>query len=247
MELNNQAIIKKIKGLLAIANDKQDDAESQSAFLLAQKLMTKNNISMSEVDADTLPGQTIENGQVTAHKKLFWWERHLASIMAKNFRVKNYINSKFLKGKTQRKRAIVFLDFENDVHLAKEMYILAYEALLHNTERFVEAWYEESQAERLKSLTADIKKSYISGFLFGLEQKFEEQVKDMRQEHGLIVLVPQEVEQRYEEVVTGKAVPLTFPSIEKLTAFQVGYKDGNQIDYTRRTVAEPELNSYTSG
>ncbi|QAW06651.1 DUF2786 domain-containing protein (plasmid) [Bacillus subtilis] len=44
----NEAIIKKVKGLLAIANDNKNDEESQSAFLLAQKLMIKHDISVSE-------------------------------------------------------------------------------------------------------------------------------------------------------------------------------------------------------
>jgi len=40
----NESIIKKIKGLLAIADDAKNDEESQSAFLLAQKLMIKHDI-----------------------------------------------------------------------------------------------------------------------------------------------------------------------------------------------------------
>ncbi len=44
----NESIIKKIRGLLAIANDNKSDEESQSAFLLAQKLMIKHDISSGE-------------------------------------------------------------------------------------------------------------------------------------------------------------------------------------------------------
>lgn len=38
MENKNEKIIKKIKGLLAIARDERNDEESQSAFVLAQRL-----------------------------------------------------------------------------------------------------------------------------------------------------------------------------------------------------------------
>ncbi|RKJ45999.1 DUF2786 domain-containing protein, partial [Butyricicoccus sp. 1XD8-22] len=46
----NDSIIKKIRGLLAIANDEKNDEESQTAFILAQKLMIKHNIVMGDIE-----------------------------------------------------------------------------------------------------------------------------------------------------------------------------------------------------
>ncbi len=77
----NESIIKKIRGLLAIANDNKSDEESQSAFLLAQKLMIKHDISSGEI-TERCAEQEIVKGQATAYKRLFWWERSLARIIA---------------------------------------------------------------------------------------------------------------------------------------------------------------------
>ena len=43
----NQKIINKVKGLLDIAKDSNQDEETQTAFLLAQKLMVKYGIKKS--------------------------------------------------------------------------------------------------------------------------------------------------------------------------------------------------------
>lgn len=87
----NDMIIKKVKGLLAIADDTLDDEESQAAFLLAQKLMIKHNVQQKDIDKSIKSKiDDIDAVPVTPFKTLFWWEKQLAGIISKNFRVKNY-------------------------------------------------------------------------------------------------------------------------------------------------------------
>ena len=238
METVNESIVKKIKGLLAIANDNKNDEESQSAFLLAQKLMLKHNISVSTVEANN-EKSSIEEGQVTAYKKLFWWERKLAIIISKNFMVKNFVNTKKLKNEKQRKSALMFLGFEKDVELAKEMYILAYDALKLYSSRFAEEYYQY-ETERLHKTTMRVKSSYMRGFLEGLEDKFKDQVEQMQQEHGLMLLVPKEVEESYDELSKdfGKGANWRIPPIEELVAYQEGFINAKSIDYTKSTIDE---------
>ena len=77
----------------------------------------------------------------------------------------------------------------------------------------------------------------MRGFLEGLETKFEEQVQQMRdQGNALMVLVPKEVEDKYKQEVTGKAVTLSVPSASEWIAYQTGYRNGNEIDYTKSTI-----------
>lgn len=240
MENNNESILKKIRGLLAIANDHKNDEESQSAFILAQKLMIKNKISVSEVEETPDTKAEIDKGQVTVYKKLFWWERELASIIAKNFRVKNYLNLKKFNNTTQRKKAIMFFGLKQDVELAKQMYILAYDALKFYSERYVDIYYGDSEI-RVHRITNNVKDSYMRGFLEGLETKFNEQVKEMQQEYGLMVLVPKVVEDEYKEFekgFSGKGSNYRIPSIEEMAAYSEGYCDGNKIDYTKSTIDE---------
>lgn len=234
----NEAIIRKVKGLLAIANDNKDDEESQSAFIMAQKLMMKHNISSSEISSGSNESAEVLDGKATVHKKLFWWESQLAGIIGKNFRVKYYINSKVLSGDKKKKRAIIFMGFKQDVELAREMYVLAYDALTSYSKQFVEDWYNDNQdVQRHASFTSNVKNSYIRGFLSGMETKFEEQVKEMEQEYGLILLVPKEVNEKYEEMFKGaKSLSVRIPAVGESQAYQKGYNQGNKIDYTKSTI-----------
>ncbi|WLR52445.1 DUF2786 domain-containing protein [Bacillus tianshenii] len=234
----NQKIIKKIKGLLSLSENNSNEDEAQSAFLMAQKLMLKNNISLNEVKLEENK-ENIDSGQVTIHKQLYWWERHLANVMGENFRVKSYINRKKLKGETKRKKAICFLGYESDVKLAKEMYMLAYEAITTLSKIYVEEYYIAHKTNRLKRITIALKNSYMLGFLEGLEQKFQEQFEQMKkEENALMVLVPEEVKEEYKKQVTGKGTPFRIPSVQESNAYTKGYKDGNKIDYTRSTIKD---------
>lgn len=48
--MSNEKLIEKIKNLIQLANDNPSDEEGQTALLLAQKLMLKNNIALAEVE-----------------------------------------------------------------------------------------------------------------------------------------------------------------------------------------------------
>lgn len=236
----NQKILRRVKRLLSLSDNNPNEEEAQSAFLMAQKLMVKNDISLSQIDIDSNETRDIKEGQVTVHKKLYWWERLLAAVMSENFRVKYFLNWKRKAG-SNRKNAIFFMGFESDVQLAKEMYLLAYEAIVHFSKEYTETYYEENNLMRTRGNTIMIKDSYMKGFIDGLENKFEEQVQEMRSEgNALMVLVPKEVEDKYEESITGKSI-FSIPSIGEVEAYRSGYDDGNKIDYTRSTIDEKAL------
>lgn len=89
--MDNKKIIKKIKGLLAISRDQKNDEESQSAFILAQKLMIQYNIDKNEVEELSVDfeNDVIGEQSVTIYKRLYWWERQLACIISENFLIIN--------------------------------------------------------------------------------------------------------------------------------------------------------------
>lgn len=238
MANRNDSIVEKIKGLLALANDHKNDEECQSAFVMAQKLMIKYDISASDVE-DVKDVKNISKGQATAYKTLYWWERQLADIITKNFRVTWYYNNKVLYGESRKKRAIIFMGFESDVALAKEMYVLAYDVLTHYVRNFVDCYYEEKVINRERAFTTELKNSYTRGFLNGLDEKFKEQVSQMQQEYGLVALVPKEVDEAYDVMFKGKkGLSYRLPLIEEVGAYQEGYRDGNTVDYTKSTLDE---------
>ena len=63
----NQKIINKVKGLLDIAKDSNQDEETQTAFLLAQKLMVKYGIKKSSIQDQQRP---VEYGVLERCQKL---------------------------------------------------------------------------------------------------------------------------------------------------------------------------------
>lgn len=227
-------IVKKVKGLLAIAKDNNKDEESQSAFLLAQRLMLQYNIDKRDVALSSEEPEPIGEESVTVYKKLFWWERELGSIISKNFRVKVY----YASNGSRRATKIVFYGFGGDLELAKEMYFLAYEVLLFHTKEYIENYYLENlEIERTRYMTESLKASYIRGFLGGLEVRFKEQVSALTESYEVMVLVPKEVEDSYEEYSKNFGTYSTvLPEPKSADAYSKGFKKAKIIDFTRSTV-----------
>ena len=241
--MDNEKIIRKVRGLLAIAQDERNDKESQSAFILAQKLMLQYGIQNSDIESQTNQQQNaaIQETAVTVYKRLFWWERHLAQIISKNFRVKYFLNSKMVG--RQQKRQIIFYGLVSDLHLAKEIYLLAYEVLLFHSKTFVNQYYQQQgKSTRSRYVTESLKTSYMRGFLSGLDERFNEQVAALREQYELLVLIPEVVEQAYEELSShwGKPLALQAPNVNVLEAYQDGYLAGKKIDFMRQTLKESE-------
>jgi len=237
----NDKIIKKVKGLLAIARDEKNDEESQSAFVLAQKLMIQYEINKNEVEAygDVSELDELDNATVTVFKKLYWWERKLAVIIADNFRVKNYIKIKYIG--RQYKKQIVFYGFGRDLELAKEMYILAYDAVLYYSKKYINRYYIENELLRTRYITESIKASYIDGFISGLSQRFDEQISKLRESYELLVLIPEEVEKTFNEMsAEWESANLNPPPVQIMEAHCQGMSDGKKIDFTGSELPDEE-------
>lgn len=238
MTNKNESIIKKIQGLLAIANDQKNDEESQSAFMMAQRLMMKHDIAQDDV-VEVKQVRDVNTQDVTVYKQLHWWEQQLANVISENFRVKWYYSEMTLRGERRLKRKIVFLGLKDDLELAKEMYILAYEVLVHYAKSCVENFYAQGGYSRSKARTTKIKDSYMKGFLSGMSERFKEQVAEMQQEFGLVLLLPVEVKDEYD---------VMFPKTEKHNSvsfrlpnaydsiYKDGYNKGKEVDYTKSTI-----------
>ncbi len=224
--------------MLAISKDQKNDEESQSAFILAQKLMIQYNIDKNEVEQLSIDSENDVIGEesVTIYKRLYWWERQLALIISENFRVKNFLNNNY-SGR-QKKRRIVFYGFGRDLELAKEMYILAYEVILFHSKNFIDNYYlENPEISRSRYMTNSLKASYINGFLEGLEQRFNEQVSALREVYEVLVLVPEEVESSYKDYSEnfGKST-FSKPNSNIHEAYWDGYVTGKEIDFTKSTI-----------
>ena len=172
-------IIEKIQNLLGLAYDAPNDEEGQTALLMAQKLMVKHNLSMSDVTAAKTKnniGETVG----TWEYRMVWWKEKLAAILGENFRCQTIRRRLPDDGITQ----IIFFGYDTDAKLCTKVYE---GALL----------YLEYRLKRLyrTAITSDYKKykkSYLIGFLEGLKQRFKDQVKSS-EEFALMVQIPAEV------------------------------------------------------
>ena len=236
----NEKIIKKVQGLLAIARDNKNDEESQSAFILAQKLMMKHSLSDMDVEDYEVvrEREKMNYVAVTSKKRLYWWEKTLARIISKNFRTKNYYYG------YGHKNEIRFFGYGSDLELAKEMYILAYDAILQHSKTYIDDWYEKHIEEflgyRERYVTNSIKTSYLNGFLSGLDYRFEEQVTILKEEYSLMVLIPEEVESEFNSMSSDwESVTTTVtPNVTSAEAYYAGRNKANSIDFTKSTIGE---------
>jgi len=242
----NDKIIRKIKHLLAIAKDRANDEECQSAFLLAQKLMIQYQIDQNLIDDSTDNEQVVNEQDVTVYKKLYRWERSLASIVADNFRVKIFIRNTHTSGK------IVFYGLKQDLELAKEIYLFAYESILYFAKNYMRMQVQEQKTakgtwDRRRKLSQrafgeKMKKAYIKGFLSGLDDKFSEQKANLSYEVMVLTNVPEVVEDSWEIFSKDFGTYGTARKEEKLTeeeldAYAKGYKQGKTSDFTYARIA----------
>lgn len=230
MENKNDRILRRIKGLLTLAEDESNVNESHSAFLMAQKLMIEYGVDASELTDDEEVIRVLEQSG-TEYKRLFWYERELANVVAKNFRCKSFIRNRHFEGKLQIQRRIMFMGRGEDVELASEMYRLVISAIEFYTHRYI-----KENGVGVRHHTQSLKNDYMSGFIDGLEMKFEEQIQT--QEWGLVLVIPKEVEERFDEVVTGKSLGYNTPKLESQESYQDGYEDGYDIDYRKETLSD---------
>lgn len=175
----SEKIIEKVRNLLELAYDAPGDEEGQTALLMAQKLMVKHNIAMSDVNA----AKSKKNiGEVVGSQggRMSWWKLELAILLGDNFRCEVIRRRLVDEGLTQ----IIFFGYEKDAELCTKVYEGALLYLKYRIERL----RRSDKVDDYKSY----KKSYLLGFLVGLRQRFKEQSQSS-EDFALAVQVPVEV------------------------------------------------------
>lgn len=178
IDMDNK-IIEKIQNLLELAYDAPNDEEGQTALLMAQRLMVKHNLSMNDLTNSKTQkdiGETIG----TWEYRLPWWQEKLAGILGENFRCKTIRRRLPEDGITQ----IIFFGYQSDAEFCSKVYE---GSLLYLKYRLKRLFPTVSRA-RWK----DYKKSYLLGFLNGIDQRFQDQAQSS-EEFGLMVKIPAEV------------------------------------------------------
>ncbi|MCR8968859.1 DUF2786 domain-containing protein [Facklamia sp. 7083-14-GEN3] len=231
MSETNQKILAKIRNLLTLAEDGGNDEESQTALLMAQKLMLKHKISQQEISDKQ--SQEIILRSLSVYKRLYWWEKVLVKIIADNFRCMFYIQSNRLPHQHSVQRKIVLMGFPEDVDLAFQMFNLAADTMKYYSKIHLA---ELSEEDLSSNPVSQLRKSYYQGFMDGLKEKFDLQRQAMMNEnekYALIIQTPEAVKEKFNREITGS---LTFnqPSFSRSNhAYQDGFQKGKNVNLTQ--------------
>ena len=220
----NQKIINKVKGLLDIAKDSNQDEETQTAFLLAQKLMVKYGIKKSSIQDQQRP---VEYGVLERCQKLSLLKQRLANVIADNFKVLFVRTGSFYPNKHFQYN---FYGYSNDVELAKNIYFLAVKIIQYRTKKYLNNYYLKTGAARNRKLTAFLKRNYIHGFIPGLEIRLNDQTK----KYDLMVKPDKELFKRLGPA-RPKSTKVSYNYKSK--SFKKGFTDGYNTDLSQRSVS----------
>lgn len=206
-------VIRKIQKALALAHDKSSEKESQSAMLLAQRLMLKHNLSMSDISIQQTNEKNTRTGFIRLNR-IEWWQRGLAAIIADNF--KSYFF--FSHGSH-----IGFLGLEEDVTIATELFEFGCKMIKYHASRYLSS----RQEWRSRKYANALKNDYINGFLSGLNDKFKEQVE--KESFALVLIKDEIVVQAYEDMKLKKGKPWQRSTAQDEDAVKQGYIDGKNF------------------
>ncbi|HEM3469281.1 DUF2786 domain-containing protein [Streptococcus suis] len=172
-------IVTKIQNLLELAYDAPNDEEGQTALLMAQKLMVKHNLSLKDVK-NTHNRENIGETVAGWAFRMQWWKEELAAILGQNFRCQTIRRRIFDEGITQ----MIFFGYDTDAELCTKIY----EGAILYLEYRIKRLFPTVEKERWLGY----KKSYLMGFLTGLDDRFKQQ-SQATEEFSLTVQVPAEV------------------------------------------------------
>ncbi|MGX7074914.1 DUF2786 domain-containing protein [Globicatella sanguinis] len=234
----NDKILEKIRNLLELAEDGGNDEESQTALIMAQKLMLKHKISQNELSKSDK--QEIVLRSLSVYKRLYWWEKSLAMVIADNFRVMLYVQSNRLPHQASTVRKIVFMGFPEDTDLAYEIFHLAADSMCYHASNHLKAIQKKNKNVAL----VELRKAYYKGFIDGLEEKFAAQREEMQTEndaYALVIQVPDEVKKAFRNQVGGQKLSYKAPRYTKAdAAYSEGYIKGNTVSLNRQYLENHE-------
>jgi len=182
--MTREKLLNRIKKLLALAEGKANEQESQSALLLARKMLAENGLRMDQIEPEKtgITESSVSHGKRRNHQ----WGR-LAIIIRKNFPVDVWWT---LGGEGEK--GITFCGEPEKVAIAKAVYETAQKQASRLGARYAKAKKDQGKE------TKGAKKAFIEGFLDGLSRGFDQQNQE-NPEWGLVLVKPQAIEDYLKE------------------------------------------------
>ena len=177
----------KIQKLLELASS-PNEHEAKAAMLKAKELMMKHNLESMElegIDFSKKEVVTYKTGIVCSNK-VEPWIITLSNLIAKNYRCEAFFTHKH----RAKQKKIAFLGFEDDVEVCGIMFKYALQCIW---DKFPEIRNKMKEYGYTIADCRPLTDSYAVGFIKGMREAFDSQLKSNESEWGLVALVPQEV------------------------------------------------------
>lgn len=213
---NMEKVLNKIKNLLDLASNNPNENEAMAAALKAQELMAKYDIDSSAVNSDNSENELYKARYTNSSKhEMKKWKEVLASIIAKNFCCKVY----FITGDG---KDVVFYGYKKDAKIAVEVFKFLYET----GNKLAVKYYNKCKKEGKQ--TKGIMNTYLIGFCDGIKEVLDKQCT------ALMIVVPKEVEESFEEMSSGWKSSTTRLKVTNNTeAYKDGKTDGRNTAQAR--------------
>ncbi len=220
-------VISKVRRLLTLAERTTFQGEAEAALLQAQALLVQHDLSTRDLEEDETEQQLVDTA-IEASGRLVSWRGWLAQVIGDNFRVQTY-QTRTRHGLTRLR----FLGLAGDVEVA----VAVYRAAATTVERLAEAYLSRERARAWGPLgrgeAKQSRSSFIGGFIYGLRDKFREQVD--KQEWGLVPIQPAAVQEAVKALHLGTARTSQANYHGDPEASDAGYTCGRSFDYAAQT------------
>ena len=213
--MTNEKLLDKISNLMKRAEEK-DDAEGQASILLAQKLMAKHNISVSQVQIYETKSEVNESR--VRFGRMIWWYTKLAATIADHFRCSCMKHGS----------SVIFVGLGEDAEIATAVYQGAIEHIKYRRRQMTWA-------------SKDEKNSYIVGFMCGLDEKLEAQKAAMIQESestALVLQTPVEVKDYIKSNTTSSYKSNTQVRDIDIASYFMGLDEGKNAELNSSRILE---------
>lgn len=197
-------IDQKIKKIIAMIDGATSEGEARAASLALQRLLVANHMTMDDVDMGTVEPEVNTQAE-TVGKRVPTWVKILVGVIAANYRCRYYISTSYGTYDLWNSRRTI--DAVNFIFVGEGDDAAVATGCFRATKHAIESCFKRFCAERTASgakgfgRKSGVKNSYCLGFIEGLEQSYEEQVKQ-DETMALAVVVPESVDRYMDEKLT---------------------------------------------
>ncbi|PJI06557.1 MULTISPECIES: DUF2786 domain-containing protein [Clostridium] len=212
-------IIEKIQKLLSLS-ESSNEHEAEVAMLKAQELLAKYKLSIKEVKEYKRYNSKIQEKTTDVTFTKAKWKAQLAGVISDNFGCYRYF-------KTRGTNTIVFFGREEDVIVCNLVLNYAVDSIYSVVKKL------KYQYSKNGYRTRGIENDYALGFIYGLQEKFEEQKRN-NQEWGLVLVKDKEVVEAHEKIKFNKKVNMSTKYKGHSDVYYKGCEDGKKFSVSDR-------------